>query len=243
MLEIYLIDGTEEASLGKFLKKITDMNLAYVIKKAPSKHEKHLSCYVEAAYKQAGIWFLPLPKAHLRMLVANELVGPLAGQSMGNLMFASHPDPDTLSTIALHELGHSLKAVRKRTHTCVMSIKAKRDMMSDTKATLIKQGALEKLAKLHPDGMVDLDGAHCLGLGCIMQVVPSNTLINVDHSFCDLCFDNVKDSIKKINEEFEETPSLCGDCEYLVRCMQTKEHVYEQSDICPEFSAKLVKDD
>ena len=236
MLEIYLLEGTEEASLTLFLQKLVKMELNYIIRKAPSKHTRILSCYVEAAYKQAGIWGLPLPRGHLRLLVASETVGPLAGQSAGKLMFASHPDPETLCTVALHELGHSLKAVRRKTHTLVMQVKAKRDLMNDTKNTLIQQGALDKLSKLYPDSMVELDGAHCLGMGCIMQVMPKPSAVTQEDSFCDLCADNVKDSVKKINAEFDETPNYCGDCANLRSCMYSKEHVYEGSDICEEFN-------
>lgn len=241
MLEIYLLDGTEEMSLKLFLQKLVNMKLNYIIRKAPSKHEKILACYVEAAYKQAGIWGLPLPRGHLRLLVAAETVKPLAGQSMGKLMFASHPDPETLCTIALHELGHSLKAVRRKSHKMTMQVKAKRELMNDTKATLIQQGTLDKLSKLYPDSMIELDGAHCLGLGCIMQVCPNPSAINQSESFCELCADNVKDSVSKINKEFDETPNYCGDCVNLRVCMYTKEHVYEKSDICEEFEQDPIQ--
>jgi hypothetical protein len=235
VLEIYLLEGTEEVSLKLFLEKLAKMELNYVVRKAPTKHERILSCYVEAAFKQAGIWGMPLPRGHLRMLVASETVTPLAGQSMGKLMFASHPDADTLCTVALHELGHSLKAVRRKSHKLVMQVKSKREVMNDTKTTLIQQGALEKLSKLYPDSMVELDGAHCLGMGCIMQVVPKASAITQPDSFCDLCAENLKDSVSKINKEFDETPSYCGDCINLRSCMYTKENVYEKSDICAEF--------
>lgn len=236
MLEIYLIEGTEESSLTLFLQKLVKMQLNYVIRKAPTKHTRILSCYVEAAYKQAGIWGIPVPRGHLRMLVAAESVTPLSGQSVGKLMFASHPDPETLCTIALHELGHSLKAVRRKSHNLVMQVKAKRDLMNDTKNTLIQQGALERLSKLYPDSMIELDGAHCLSMGCIMQVMPKSSAISQPESFCDLCFENVKAAVKKINGEFDETPNYCGDCANLRSCMYTKEDVYEGSDICGEFN-------
>lgn len=246
MLEVYLLDGTEEMSIGKFLKKITDMGLVYTINKAPKKHEKILGCYVESAYKAAGIHYLPLPKAHMRILLASETVGPITGQTLRRgterYMFASHPDPDTLCSIALHELGHALQAVKKSSHTCVMSVKAKRELMQDAKSALVQEGALEKLSRQHPDGMIELDGAHCLAMGCVMQVVTAGSAINANEPFCVLCLENVTKSIRKINDEFDDTPSYCGDCEYLRKCMWTKEYVYEGSDICPEFSAKLTND-
>ena len=69
MLEIYLLEGTQELSLKPFLEKLVALNLNYVVRKAPTKHERILSCYIEAAYKQAGIWSLPLPRGHMRLFL------------------------------------------------------------------------------------------------------------------------------------------------------------------------------
>jgi len=243
VIEIYLMDGCEEESLRKFLIRLVDMKLAYTVKKLPKKPYRLLSCYVEGAFKQAGIWGLPVERGHLRLLCASEQVGPLFGQSvtikrkdgLQKLMFASHPDPDTLCTVALHELGHALKAVRKKTHDCVMTVKTKKELSAETTRTLIQQGALEKLGKLYPESMVELGGSHCLEAACIMQVAPSNSAIGFDQPFCDLCFDNVKDEVKKVNAEFEAVKNKCGDCTYLKRCMNTKEWVWDGSDPCNEF--------
>jgi hypothetical protein len=243
MLEIYLLDGCEEKSLEKFLQRLVKFELSYVIRKAPKKPKRILSCYVEGAFKAAGIWGMPLERGTMRMLCASELVSPNWGQSvtvkrksgLEKLMFASHPDPDVLSGVALHELGHTLKAVKKRTHKLVMQVKMSKELAPETTRTLIKQGTLEQLGKLHPESMVELGGSHCLEPGCIMQVALPNNVINVQQPFCQLCFDNVTEEIKKVNEEFEAVKNKCGDCIYLKKCMYTKEWVHEGADTCDEF--------
>jgi len=243
MIEIYLMDGCEEESLRKFLEKITGLNLAYTIKKIAKKPRRYLSCYVEGAYKQAGIWGLPVELGTMRLLCASELVGPIHGQSLTlkrkdgiqKLMFASHPDAETLCSIALHELGHALKAVRKSTHNCVTTVKAKKELAAEITKTLVQQGTLEKLGKLYPESMVELGGSHCLEPACVMQVYTASSAITAEQPFCDLCFENVKNEIKKVNEEFEAVKNKCGDCVYLKRCMQTKEWVWDGSDPCDEF--------
>lgn len=243
MLEIYLLDGCQEKSLEKFLQRLVNFELPYVIRKSPKKPNRILSCYVEGAYKGAGIWGMPLEPGTMRMLCASELVGPNWGQSvtikrkdgLQKLMFASHPDPDTLSTVALHELGHTLKAVRKRTHKLVMQVKIDKELAAETTRTLVQQGTLDKLGKLHPESMVELGGSHCLEPACIMQVAPSNDAINFAQPFCNICFDNVREEIKKVNEEFEKVKNKCGDCIYLKKCMYTKEWVHEGANTCEEF--------
>lgn len=249
MLEIYLYDGCQEESLRPFLERLVKFQLAYTIKKAPRKHKEVLGGYLEAAYKQAGIWGLPVEKGTMRMLCTSELVQPIPGQTVilkrkdgiQTLMVASHPDPDVLCSVALHELGHALKAVRRRTHDCVMVVKARKEMAIEAARTLINEGALEKLGELYPESMVELNGAHCLDRMCVMWPQPSERAIKVEKPFCDICFKNVTEEIKKVNEEFERVKEKCGDCVYLRKCMRTKEWVWEGADTCDEFSADPTK--
>ncbi len=241
MIEIYMLEGLEEESLRPLLEKLTKYELAYTIKKAPKKHKKFLSAYIGAAYKQAGIWGLPQEPGTIRLLLSNEKVSPILGESSGNLTCASHLDTDLLCTAALHELAHSLKAVRKKGRPLVMQVKADRKIMASTKNVLHHQEAIEKLGALYPGGVIDIDGLHCSDPRCICYPLLVNSeLIKTEQPFCDPCYEGFKKGVEKLNAEFAAERNSCGDCQYLRGCMESeldKDHmpVFEDSEACDEF--------
>jgi len=246
MIEIYLLQGLEEASIGPLLKKITDLGLAYVIRKAPRKHKKVLSAYVESAYKQAGIYATPIEQGTIRLLLSNELVRPITGQSVtrkdgSRETVASHPDPDVLCAVALHELGHALEAVTKKGRQLVFSMRSKREFTGATKKVLSESFALDRLGEIYPDGIAELDGLHCLNRGCILQAYTPGlvSIFNSSQPFCDPCFKALTASIKKLNDEFGAEHNSCGDCQHLRHCMDENPYVYDESRICKDFEQVL----
>lgn len=242
MIEIYLLEGLEETSIGPLLKKITDYELAYLIRKAPRKHKKVLSAYVPSAYKQAGIYGLPLDQGTIRLLLSAEKVRPITGESIhwkdGAIeTVASHPDPETLCAVALHELGHALQATTRRGRNCVLSVKAKREFMGMSKKVLHDSFALERLSEIYPDGVVELDGLHCLNRGCLAQAYTPDmvAIFNSSQPFCDACTEGFKKGVKKLNDVFAAEHHTCGDCVHLRKCMDEDPYVYDESRICKDF--------
>ena len=94
----------------------------------------------------------------------------------------------------------------------------------------------------NPDGLVDIQGKHCLHVDCIMQTdIPavSRNIPDVDKLFCNDCWIQVADNKqKKITTA--ATAQICDKCLHLDSCMIQHPSVWEDASACSYYDIKLL---
>jgi len=243
MLEVFLEGELTHVDIKPFLMWMEALELPFDVNRAPHSPKKIFSCYVEASHKQTGIWDLPLPAGHLRLLLSRgKSIGPYNGECIDRKMVAVSEDLSSLNLFALHELGHALGAVDKKRET-ILRIKTKPEYTIDARNE--KNALIDRLSALHPDGLVEFGGFHCLAPNCIMQPVISTTdLLNtkdITELFCADCRKLLYKNKDKLLKEAEEIET-CLYCQNIHHCMYMDNEIWEDHPVCKKFSP-IAKED
>lgn len=235
MLEIYLTGTITHNDLTTFFNWLDILGLPFEVKQAPIVPKKLISSYVEASHNQTGIWNLPLPNGHLRILLSRDKhIGPQNGECLDNKMVVACEDVQMLKYLAMHEIGHALKAVDTKKDV-IVKIKSKPEFSKDASSEKIQ--LIKRLEVIHPDGLIEMGGLHCLRPGCVMQPIISQELLettDVKKLFCPEC----RDRFFKYLEELKDLANEVDTCEYccdLHECMYSDGKVWEDSVVCKKF--------
>lgn len=240
MLEIFLEGDLTYVDITIFLKWMESFKIPFDVNNAPHRPKKIFSSYVEASHRQTGIWDMPLPEGHLRLLMSKgKYIGPQSGQCSDRKMVAVSEDNESLCYIALHELGHALNVVDTKREV-VLKIKTKPEFTNDARSE--KDTLVDRMSVLHPDGLIEFGGLHCLSPGCIMQpCLPPMLSKDPSELFCQACKKRLYKYRDKLLSLAAEV-NTCLYCQDIHQCMFRKSYIWEGSPVCKKFNP-IAKED